>query len=398
MKILFLDTIYPSILEDKGGFNVPEKGDTYLNLALNLDDQKFSAGSMYRAGLVALSNQVEVIYVNSRRLQLLWDGRLDSGRLSPKFSWKYWQLISRIPLLGNFLHDRSVKAKIVIKQIKVLSPDVVYCLNVNFLSERLIKLIKEMGVAVVGQIASPLPPLSFYKSYDHIFSAHPGQVEHFRKAGVSSSWLPLAFDNAQREVFDQSGWPERIRDVTFVGTFGRHQRNTGPLLKAISKEIPTLQIFTLSKLKQLKRFGLASFFRGRAWGPEMYKILAESKIVINRHGPVADGFSVNFRMFEATGMGALLVTEKGKNISDLFELDKEVLTYDSVSDAVQVLKTALADFDKYESVAAAGQHRTLTEHTYEQRAADIDKVLRNLLGTSGNPSNSEQNGESGASR
>lgn len=398
MKILFLDTIYPSILEDKGFFDVPEKGDSYLNLALNLDDQKFSAGSMYRAGLVALSNQVEVIYVNSRKLQLLWDGTLDSGRLSPKFSWKYWQLISRIPLLSNFLHDRSIKAKIVMKQIKVLAPDVVYCLNVNFLSNRLIKQIKEMGVAVVGQIASPLPPLRFYKSYDHIFSAHPGQVEHFRKAGVSSSWLPLAFDDAQREVFDQSGWPERTRDVTFVGTFGRHQRNTGPLLKAISKEIPTLQIFTLSKLKQLKRFGLVSFFRGRAWGTEMYKILAESKIVINRHGPVADGHSVNFRMFEATGMGALLVTEKGKNTSDLFEPGKEVLIYTSVADAVQVVKTALANFDRYESVAAAGQVRTLTEHTYHQRALEIDQVLRNLVINAVKPHQTSKDEQSGAAK
>lgn len=398
MKILFLDTIYPSILEDKGFLDLPEEGDSYQDLALNLDEQKFSAGSMYRPGLVALSNQVEVIYVNARKLQLLWEERLDSGRLSPKLSWKYWQHISRIPLLGLCLHNRSIKASIVMKQIKALGPAVVYCLNLNFLSKRLIKQIKEMGVVVVGQIASPLPPLSFYKSYDHIFSAHPGQVEHFRKAGVSSSWLPLAFDNAQRVVFDQSGWPERTRDVTFVGTFGRHQRNTGPLLKAISKEIPTLQIFTLSKLKHLKRFGLVRFFRGRAWGPEMYRILAESKIVINRHGPVADGHSVNFRMFEATGMGALLVTEQGKNTSDLFEPGKEVLTYVSVSDAVQVLKTALANFDKYETIAAAGQHRTLTEHNYDQRAAEIDKVLRNLLGTSGNPSNARHNGESWASR
>ena len=97
-------------------------------------------------------------------------------------------------------------------------------------------------------------------------------------------------------------------------------------------------------------------------------------------------------------MGALLVTEQGKNTSDLFEPGKDVLTYASVSEAVQVLKTALADFDKYESVAAAGQQRTLTEHTYEQRAAEIDKVLRRLLGTSGNQRNSGQKGESGASR
>jgi hypothetical protein len=190
MKILFLDTIYPSILEDKGFFERPKKGDSYQDLALALDDQKFSAGSMYSPGLVALSNQVEVVYVNARKLQLLWNGRLDSGRLIPNFSWKYWQVISRLPLLGTLLHERSLKTRIVMDQIKVLGPTVVYCLNINFLTNRLIKQIKQLGIAVVGQIASPLPPASFYKSYDHIFSAHPGQVEHFKKKGVSASWLP----------------------------------------------------------------------------------------------------------------------------------------------------------------------------------------------------------------
>ena len=116
----------------------------------------------------------------------------------------------------------------------------------------------------------------------------------------------------------------------------------------------------------------------------MYKILAESKIVINRHGAVADGFSVNFRMFEATGMGALLLTEQGKNTSDLFEPGKEILTYKNTDDAVQVIKNALADPESYQSIALAGQHRTLTEHTYEKRSRVIDGVLRQLLAKSVN--------------
>jgi spore maturation protein CgeB len=114
----------------------------------------------------------------------------------------------------------------------------------------------------------------------------------------------------------------------------------------------------------------------------MYKILAESKIVINRHGAVADGFSVNFRMFEATGMGALLATEQGKNTPDLFEPGKEILTYTSTDDAVQVIKKALTEFESYQSIALAGQHRTLTEHTYEKRSREIDGALRQLLAKS----------------
>ena len=383
MKILFIDTLYSGVLERLGFFEKPRPSDSYSSLIAELASQNFGSSSLYRPEIENLNHQVKIVFANAQRAQLAWH---NDGIDRPSFStsWKFWQAISRLPLIGQVIHTKSEKTQILIDQIAEYRPDVVYCLNINFLNNRLIKRIKSMGAVVVGQIASPLPPVSFYKSYDHIFSAHPGQVKHFKNKGVSSSWLPLAFDSNQRARFDKAGWPERTRDVTFVGTFGRHQRNTGPLLEAIAKEIPGLQIFTLSNPKQLKRFGLTRFFRGKAWGPEMYKILAESKIVINRHGAVADGFSVNFRMFEATGMGALLVTEQGKNASDLFEPGKEILTYTSAENAVKVIKRALADFESYQSIALAGQHRTLTEHTYEKRSREIDGVLRQLLAKSVN--------------
>jgi hypothetical protein len=369
------------MLDSLGFFGIPNSTDSFRSLLGELASNGFGASYFYRPSLESLGNSVEAIFANAQKAQLAW---LKKYKTSPgsSFGWRHWQAISRIPFIGQTIHLKSKKTQILLDQISEYRPDVVYCLNINFLSNRIVKRIKSMGAVVVGQIASPLPPKSFYKSYDHVFSAHPGQVDHFKSQGISSSLLPLAFDSNQRAVFDKTGWPARTRDVTFVGTFGRHQRNTGPLLKAIANEIPGLQIFTLSNPKQLKRFGLTEYFKGKAWGSEMYKILAESKIVINRHGAVADGFSVNFRMFEATGMGALLVTEQGKNTSDLFEPGKEILTYRSIDDAVQVIKKALADFESYQSIALAAQHRTLTEHTYEKRSREIDGVLRLLLAKS----------------
>jgi hypothetical protein len=41
----------------------------------------------------------------------------------------------------------------------------------------------------------------------------------------------------------------------------------------------------------------------------MYRVLARSGIVVNRLGPVAEGAANNMRLFEATGAGALLLTE-----------------------------------------------------------------------------------------
>src|SRR5437764_8907748 len=68
-------------------------------------------------------------------------------------------------------------------------------------------------------------------------------------------------------------------------------------------------------------------YRGEAWGLDMYSVLAQSRITLNRHGEVAGGYAANMRMFEATGAGALLVTDSGKNLSELFEPGREVVTY-----------------------------------------------------------------------
>jgi hypothetical protein len=268
--------------------------------------------------------------------------------------------------------------KILLDQIRDFKPDVVYCIDINFLNKQLVRKVKKIASVIVGQIASPLPPKSFYMEYDHIFSAHPKQVNHFKKLGISSSWLPLAFDQEHLKHFEQHGWPERSRDVAFVGSFGRHQSNTGPLMKAVAKFVPSLEIFTFAPVAQLQRLGLDRFLKGKAWGFEMHRVFAESKVVINRHGKVADGYSVNYRLFEATSMGAILVTEEGKNISDLFDPGVEVLTYRTLEEAGEKVRMVLDDYPKWSALANAGQKRTLENHTFYKRAAQISRTLQEL--------------------
>jgi len=380
MKILFVDTLYSSVLNGLGYYSLPTSTDVFIELNTALSDQKFGSGDNYSGELRRLGHETSVTYANSLKSQISWAKENSVTHFSATpIVWRNWQLVSRIPLFGQFLHGLFPLTRILLEQIEQLKPDVVYVLNINLLNRKLVDKIKSYGPVVVGQIASPLPPLRMFGGYDHIFSAHPGQVKHFQQNGFSSSWLPLAFDAAQFESIEKAGWPARSRDVTFVGTFGRHQKNTAPLLKALAKEIPTLEIFTFASKKKLRRYGLDQFLRGKAWGTEMYRILAESKIVINRHGKVADGYSVNFRMFEATGMGALLVTERGKNVGDLFTPGKEVLTYQSVEEAVRVTKEALRNLQMLSEVAKAGQQRTLKDHTFAKRAHEMHKVLTNLV-------------------
>ena len=44
-----------------------------------------------------------------------------------------------------------------------------------------------------------------------------------------------------------------------------------------------------------------------------------TRIVVNRHIDVAEGYANNMRLYEATGMGALLITDRGRNLGELFE-------------------------------------------------------------------------------
>jgi spore maturation protein CgeB len=148
---------------------------------------------------------------------------------------------------------------------------------------------------------------------------------------------------------------------------------------ALAKEIPTLEIYTFAPARKLKKHGLEKHLKGTAWGAKMHRIFAESKIVINRHGAVADGYSVNYRLFEGTGMGALVVTEAGRNTIDLFEPGKEILTYESIDHAVNVTKQALSDFETHSKLARSGQERTLAQHTFSNRARELQSSLEVLL-------------------
>ena len=68
-------------------------------------------------------------------------------------------------------------------------------------------------------------------------------------------------------------------------------------------------------------------YRGQAWGREMFAIFRRSQIVINQHIGIAGDFANNMRLYEATGCGAALVTDRKDNLHELFEVGSEVVDY-----------------------------------------------------------------------
>ena len=86
------------------------------------------------------------------------------------------------------------------------------------------------------------------------------------------------------------------------------------------------------------------------------------------------------RLFEATGWGALTLTENFKNLPDLFH-ENSVLTYKSVPQAIQLVSDYLDSENRHtgEFIAENGQKQTLKEHTYDKRMEFVAEVLEGML-------------------
>jgi spore maturation protein CgeB len=115
------------------------------------------------------------------------------------------------------------------------------------------------------------------------------------------------------------------------------------------------------------------------YGLEMFRVLAESRITLNAHIALSADSASNMRLFEATGVGACLLTDWKPDLHEIFEPEVEVVTYTSPEDCVAKARRLLSDEGLRSSIAAAGQRRTLRDHTFDVRARDFDTTIRDRL-------------------
>ena len=77
------------------------------------------------------------------------------------------------------------------------------------------------------------------------------------------------------------------------------------------------------------------------------------------------------RLFEATGVGAFLLTDFKDNLDTLFASDREVAVWRSTDDCLKWIGQYLRDDAGRAEIARAGQARTMAQHTYRHRTAEI---------------------------
>ena len=257
---------------------------------------------------------------------------------------------------------------ILLAQIEAFRPDIVLNQDMFLIDRSTLRQIKNLGIRIVGQhAASPLPATTPLDEYDLLVSSFPPTVDALRSSGVPTRLNRLAFDPCVLRRFSPRPAPIRWH-VTFVGSLQSVHSSRLEFLEELATLVPTLRIWTPDTTVLRRRSPLRSRVMGSAFGWEMYEILRSSFATVNHHGDVAP-YANNSRLFEATGIGTLLLTDSRVNLTDLFTPGVEVLVHSSASSCAEMIN-GIAHLER-DDIAIAGQRRTLAEHTYLARVREL---------------------------
>jgi spore maturation protein CgeB len=362
MRILVLDTIYDNFLRDLYASRPGLEGTPYDDQIAAIAESFFPCGLTWRRPFQGRNHEVLYVAANNAPSQIRWcqeRDRLDLvGQSVEYYGFGFYQL--------RIAHPRMWYLKIAEEQVKAFQPDVILCPYLYTFDSEFLRGVAGSYGRAVGQHAAAIPRADLSR-YDLIVSSLPNQVAYFQRLGIRSALLPLAFDPL---VAERLGKQPLDHDVVFLGQISTDHRNRAEHFRELSRSI------------EIDFWGDADW-EGRppdprhwhahpaVWGFEMYRGLARSRIVLNHHLDAAGPYANNLRLYEATGVGSLLLTDFKENLASLFVIGEEVITYTDTADCATQVRALLADEDRRAGVARAGQQRVLRDHTYDHRAAAL---------------------------
>jgi glycosyltransferase involved in cell wall biosynthesis len=352
------------------------------------------------------------------------------------FGYRVWEPVGNAePMQRQWAREHSVTydedawlTDIAAAQVEHFAPDVVFVNDYATYTAAFFQRLRERCPSIrmiIGWCGAPYPDGSVFDEYDLILSNIPALVEHFRAEGHRSEHMAHAFDPRVLDRIDAERRPRH--DFVFAGSIvkaksyhNRRERLLQELVRATDLEIwsnvdePSWETrVRYQSRRMLHRVGsaseavpalrdalgelphlgphltrskapprpyiapaVASRARAPVFGRSMFQLLSDARVALNTHIDLACDHASNMRLFEATGVGTCLLTERQPDLDRLFKPDEEVVTYASTEEAIERVKYLLDNPGKRRRIAQAGQARTLREYTFKERAKQLDHLIR----------------------
>lgn len=227
--------------------------------------------------------------------------------------------------------------------------------------------------------------------YDHYFdliASHSlSGIERRRLSECSSRllWLPWGYNHRQIKRLKK----EHRYDVVFIGKNKVSDHvNSEYLEDGRERELALLEIAKRSKENgwRFRIFGfgwekhpvLAEFAGGLISSAQFNTVHAQARIVFNPawSNDNIPRFQTKLRHFEVPGAGAFQITNRNPELKELFEEDREICFYEEISDLIEKIEFYLKHDTARKRIAEDGWFRARNEHTLDQRARKLFRVVR----------------------
>lgn len=217
--------------------------------------------------------------------------------------------------------------------------------------------------------------------YDELFFKCKHIVNHLKNEyNLPVNYLPECF-NPQKHInisLTEKEKKEYDCDLLFIGSL--HSCRVPIIEKLLELNKYKIQIygspapFYIPISEKLKR----SYTKKYAANNEKSKLIKAAKININTLH-LGEVTGVNVRTFEIAGVGGFQISSYREEINELFEIDKEIVTFKNFSELVEKIDYYLKNSEERKKISDQGYNKAQKEHTYENRIKKIIEItFKNL--------------------
>jgi spore maturation protein CgeB len=403
MKLARISSVYPSYWQNFYAAHPGLEQKSYDEQKAFLSADAFGLADNWKHALTKIGYDVLEIPANVEPLQKKW-----AHENSVEYPANNWQVV------------------IAEAQLQQFRPDVLFMFDYSVFGRVWLDKVREalkVGI-IIGWCGAPFREISVFKGYDLVLSCIPELVEKFRAMGHVSEHMHHAFDPriltklkpTQHEIdlsfigqivranqfhIEREQLLEKIVEQTSVKIFtpgaedfwtdffktqakrslyaaGWLAQKLG-IPKSAFEKIPVME--KVVQWNEMPRPKISSKLRHSmspaVFGVAMFQTLRDSKVTLNSHIDISPHSASNLRLFEATGVGTCLLTDWKSNLNSVFSDGSEVVSYRNADECAEKAKWLLENPGERLKIAEAGQRRCLRDHTFKQRAQQLDELIRN---------------------
>jgi len=386
MKYLQLTTLYSGMLNE-------------------LFDNSFQNNSI---DPVTMKNKIKNSFIESHRWPYYLPKRnfqIENFIVNDYFLQKYWCTNNGI----NFKSKNNWYFQIIIEQINFYKPDILFLSSEALLSGSQVKFLKNnfsfiKKIILWTGVLNSLKNNYLIKNVDEIFTSCKTIYDKL-KLVKKVQLIYFAFDkNILKNIKDG----EKKHEIIFLGNIflerelhgkrseilnyltKKHKINFFSNLKNYSfKNFLKNFVYKFFKLSEYKNFNFfkeINFYNNlyelkkinqsnNLYGLKQFEKLSQYWMILNTHANNIN-CSSNIRLFEATGVGSCLFTENSKNISDLFDKNKEIITFENKEDLNEKINYLKKNHLEIEKIGKNAQKKVLKKHIFEERILEFESKIK----------------------